>query len=200
MTTDSAASTGTAPESARRKPVHVQRIDDFGTVTIVPVDPDRDVGLLHAWVTEERARFWGMGGADRARVHEIYAHLDSLSTHHAYLVHRDGEPAALFQTYLPQADPIGDFYDAQPGDLGVHLLIGPAAGAGEAGFTAALLSAFVGFVLADPDCHRVVVEPDARNTRAVDRLLRAGFVLGPQAELPDKRAQFAFLQLRPPRR
>lgn len=163
-------------------------------IRFVPVDPAQDIDLIHAWVTEERARFWGMGDASRARVHEIYAYLDSLSTHHAYLVRRDGQPVALFQTYQPEADPIGECYDARPGDIGVHMLIGPAK-TREPGFTKGLLDALFAFIAADPGCRRVVAEPDARNTAAIDRLSRYGFALGPQAELPDKRAQFMFLDL-----
>lgn len=77
---------------ARRAPVYVRQVDGFGTVHLAPVDPDRDSALIHAWVTQERAVSWGMGGPDRARVHEIYSYLDALSTHHAYLAYRDDAP------------------------------------------------------------------------------------------------------------
>ncbi|WP_329136843.1 acetyltransferase [Streptomyces sp. NBC_01476] len=176
--------------------VYEERVEPFGTVTLAPVRPERDTGLLHRWVTEERAAFWGMRDADRARVHEIYAYLDSLDTHHAYLVSLDGRPVALFQTYQPQADPIGDFYPVRPGDVGVHLLLGPPDPQvpRRAGYTSALLGVLLRFVLSDPDCRRIVVEPDARNDRAVRRMVRTGFTLGPVVQLPDKRAQFAFLE------
>jgi penicillin amidase len=38
-----------------------------------------------------------------------------------------------------------------------------------------------------------VAEPDARNDKAIARLTRAGFVPGPQIDLPEKRAQLVFL-------
>lgn len=176
--------------------VHTREAPGFGTVRLVPVDPERDIDLLYGWVTEERARFWGMREADRARVHEIYAYLDSLDTHHAYLAYLDDRPTALFQTYRPEADPIGDFYDVRPGDTGIHLMMGPAEPGTppRTGYTAAVLSAFLDFVLSDPACLRIVAEPDARNARAVQRLRRAGFTLGPAVELPDKPAQFVFLE------
>ncbi|MFC4019890.1 GNAT family N-acetyltransferase [Micromonospora sp. GCM10011542] len=164
----------------------------FGVVTIRPVRPDDDADLLHAWVTQERARFWGMRDATRDRVREIYAYLDSLDTHHAYLVHRDGAPVALVQTYQPEADPVGECYDVRPGDVGVHLLVGPPTTA-EHGFTGNLLGAILDFVFADPERLRVVVEPDARNERAVARLLRTGFQPGPLIDLPHKRARLLFL-------
>ncbi len=190
--------------TATAEPVYEQKIDGFGTVRLVPVDPARDAGLLHGWVTQERARFWGMGDATREQVQEVYEHLDSLATHHGYLVLRDGEPAALFQTYDPEADRVSECYDARPGDFGVHLLIGPTGDAApERGFTANLLTATLGFVFADPDRRRVVAEPDALNEKAVARLERAGFVIGPEVVmpeidlpevfLPEKRARLAFL-------
>ncbi|MFF1836166.1 GNAT family N-acetyltransferase [Streptomyces sp. NPDC058231] len=183
---------GTAPGTGARSPGYEREVAGFGTVRIVPVDPAGDLDLIHSWVTEERARFWGMGGHSREQVLEIYEFLDSLTTHHAYLVHRDGVPVALFQRYEPDADPLGECYDVQPGDHGVHLLIGPADSA-EPGFTGALLSAFIDFVFRDPTRLRVVVEPDARNTKAIDRMVRAGFELGPEVEKPEKRARLAFL-------
>ncbi|MEO3768790.1 GNAT family N-acetyltransferase [Micromonospora sp. B9E7] len=167
-------------------------VDGFGTVTIRPVRPDDDVDLLHGWVTQDRARFWGMREASRERVHEIYAYLDSLTTHHAYLVHRDGVPAALAQTYQPEADPVGECYDVRPGDVGVHLLVGPPV-AVERGFTGALFGTILDFVLADPGRLRVVIEPDARNDRAIKRFLRTGFRPGPLIDLPEKRARLLFL-------
>ena len=55
------------------------------------------------------------------------------------------------------------------------------------------MTALVGFVLKDPQVLRVVVEPDARNEKAVARMVRSGFVLGPEIDKPEKRAQLAFL-------
>jgi penicillin amidase len=48
-------------------------------------------------------------------------------------------------------------------------------------------------VPADPQVRRIVVEPDARNDRAVARLLRLGFTLGPEIDKPEKRARPAFV-------
>ncbi|MFF2328748.1 MULTISPECIES: GNAT family N-acetyltransferase [unclassified Streptomyces] len=185
MTADPAA-------SAVRTSVHEREIPGFGTVRLVPVDPAADADLIHGWVTEERARFWGMGDASREEVLKTYAFLDSLTTHHAYLALREDVPAALFQTYEPAADPLADCYDVQPGDFGVHILIGPG-DAVEHGFTAALLSVLIGHVFSDPEHLRIVAEPDARNEKALARLVRTGFALGPEIDKPEKRARLAFL-------
>ncbi|MFB6663852.1 GNAT family N-acetyltransferase [Streptomyces parvus] len=179
---------------ALRPAVHEQKIEGFGTVRLVPVDPAADAELLHGWVTEERARFWGMAGHTLEQVREIYEFVDSLPTHHAYLALRDGVPAALFQTYEPDADPVGACYDVQPGDFGVHLLIAPAEGEGAVkGYTETLLTAFIAYVFSDPAHVRVVVEPDARNEKAIARMARIGFELGPEIRKPEKTARLAFL-------
>ncbi|MDM4719228.1 GNAT family N-acetyltransferase [Micromonospora sp. WMMA1363] len=164
----------------------------FGRIELRAVDPGRDADLIHGWVSQERARFWGMRDAGRDRVAEIYRHVDSLPTHHAWLAYRNGMPAALFQTYEPAADPVGEVYDVQPGDHGVHLMIGPPVRP-ERGFTGQLLGVLVSFVFADPEHRRIIAEPDARNDRAVTRLRRTGFVDGPLVDLPDKQARLMFL-------
>ncbi|MGW2706174.1 GNAT family N-acetyltransferase [Streptomyces sp. NPDC001340] len=188
-----------------REHVHEQVIDGFGTVRIRPLDPAADAEVVHAWVGDERAAFWGMTGLTRTQVAEIYAHMAGLDTHHAHLVTKDGEPAALLQTYEPDADRVGECYEVRPGDIGVHLLLAPAAAGGpRPGWTAALLTAMTSYVLLDLDRRRVVVDPDVRNTKAIARFERQGFRRGPEVVLPEidvpdvylpeKRAQLAFLE------
>lgn len=177
-----------------RVAVHEQTFDGLGTVRIVPLDPAADSEVVHRWVTEERARYWGMLGHSREQVQEIYEYVDSLTTHHAFLALLDGEPVALFQTYDPDADPVGECYDVRPGDFGLHLLIGPPKGEARPGFTGALISALKEYAFADPAHLRLVVEPDARNEKAIARMVRSGFVLGPEIDKPEKRARLAFLE------
>ncbi|RJK98024.1 GNAT family N-acetyltransferase [Vallicoccus soli] len=166
---------------------------DGRTLGVRRLDPARDAALVHAWVREERARFWGMTDRTVEQVREVYAFVDGLDTHHAYLLSLDGAPVGLLQTYQPAADPVGETYDVEPGDLGVHLLLAPAQ-APESGFTGRLALALGAVVLAEPEVRRVVVEPDARNERALRRLVATGFELGPEVDLPTKRARLAFLR------
>ncbi|MFJ5635834.1 GNAT family N-acetyltransferase [Streptomyces goshikiensis] len=189
--------------TSTRRPVHTHTIEGFGTVTIAPVDPAADAALIHGWVSQERARFWGMREANLELVQEIYEDLDRRTTHHAFIVSRDGEPVGLFQTYDCAEDRVSECYEVQPGDTGVHLLIRPAQGADEHGFSAALMTAFMAFVWSDGRTRRVVAEPDARNEKAIARLERTGFVMDAEVELPEidlpevylpaKRARLAFL-------
>ncbi|MFD3503697.1 GNAT family N-acetyltransferase [Streptomyces sp. NPDC058676] len=187
-----------------REPVHEHTVDGFGTVRVLPLDAAADAEVVHAWVSEERASFWGMTGLSRDQVAEIYAHMDTLDTHHAFLVLKDGEPVALLQTYEPEADRVSECYQARPGDIGVHLLLAPAGLNGASpGWSSALLTAVTSYVLQGLDRTRVVVDPDVRNEKAIARFLKQGFEAGPvvvlpEIDLPDvylpkKHAQLAFL-------
>ncbi|GGX11310.1 acetyltransferase [Streptomyces malachitofuscus] len=187
-----------------RTAVHEQEVHGFGSVRVLPLDPAADAPLLHRWVSEERAAFWGMNGLSEQRVAEIYAHMDTLDTHHAYLVLKDGTPAALLQTYEPQADRVGECYPVEPGDIGVHLLLAPAEPEGaRSGWTGGLLAAIATYILVVLDRRRVVVDPDVANEKAIARFLKQGFTAGPavvlpeidlpDVHIPEKKAQLAFL-------
>ncbi|MDN3266428.1 GNAT family N-acetyltransferase [Streptomyces sp. MA15] len=189
---------------ASRPAVHEQTVDGFGAVRVLPLDPAADAPLLHRWVSEERAVFWGMNGLTVERVAETYAHMETLDTHHAYLLVKDGAPAALLQTYEPEADRVGECYDVRPGDIGVHLLLAPPEPGGtRSGWTAGLAAAVITYVLVALDKRRIVVDPDVGNEKAIARFLKQGFTAGPRVVLPEvdlpdvhlpqKRAQLAFL-------
>ncbi|MFI8188343.1 GNAT family N-acetyltransferase [Streptomyces sp. NPDC085946] len=190
---------------ASRTAVHEQVVDGFGTVRVLPLDARTDAPVIHRWVSEDRAAFWGMTGLTEDQVAEVYAHMDTLDTHHAFLVVRDGEAAALLQTYEPDADRVGECYPVEPGDIGVHLLLAPPDPQGaRPGWTSRLLAAVTAYVLAGLDRRRIVVDPDVRNDKAIARFLRQGFTAGPvvvlpeidlpDVYLPEKKAQLAFLR------
>ncbi|WP_155060048.1 GNAT family N-acetyltransferase [Streptomyces blattellae] len=189
---------------AARRAVHEQAVDGLGTIRVLPLDARADAEVVHGWVSEERASFWGMNGLSRDQVADIYAHMDTLDTHHAYLVARETEPVAVLQTYEPDADRVSECYRVEPGDIGVHLLLAPAGAEGaRPGWTAALAGALFTYVLLGLDRRRIVVDPDVRNEKAVTRFLNLGFTAGPavvlpeidlpDVYLPEKHAQLAFL-------
>ncbi|MGY5046814.1 GNAT family N-acetyltransferase [Streptomyces sp. 900105755] len=189
---------------AEHHPVFEHPVPGFGTVRLRPLDPEDDAAVVHSWVDAERAAFWGMTGLTRAQVAEVYAHLATLDTHHAHLAEKDGTPVGLLQTYEPAADRVGECYEVRPGDIGVHVLLAPPGPEGpRPGWTEALLTAFTAYVLLARDRHRIVVDPDVRNEKAIARFRRQGFELGPavvlpeidlpDVHLPEKHAQLAFL-------
>ncbi|MEV0717478.1 GNAT family N-acetyltransferase [Asanoa sp. NPDC050611] len=171
---------------------HEEELPGLGTFRLVTLDPARDIDLIYDWVTQPRARFWGMTAHSKELVQEIYEFVDSLETHHAYLMLLDDEPTGIFQTYEPAADPIGAYYPVEDGDFGIHLFLAPAEKP-RPGFTGTLAGALLRFAFAHPGTRRIVVEPDARNERALKRWRRLGFTFGAVVTTEEKTAQLAFL-------
>lgn len=162
------------------------------SLTLARVRPDEDAALLHGWVSAERARFWGMADKPLEEVRDIYAYIDDQPHLTASLILADDVPIGLFQTYDPFVDEIGEHYERQPGDLGVHLLLADTAA--RQGRTAEVLRFLLGQVFADPEVRRMVLEPDHENTKSLALLERLGATLGPRRELPGKIAQFGFVE------
>lgn len=182
----------TAIPLSARVAVYTEELPNLGQLRLIPLAPESDADLLHGWVREDRARFWGMQSMSRDEVRDIYLFVDSLDTHHAYLISVDDEPAGLFQTYEPLQDPVADAYPARTGDTGLHLLLAPAARP-VPNFTATVLAGLIRFLLSDPAKDRVVAEPDARNSKAIGRFVSFGFEAGAQVQLAEKEAQLVFL-------
>ncbi|MFD9100327.1 GNAT family N-acetyltransferase [Streptomyces virginiae] len=186
-----------------RADVLTETVEGFGTVRFTPVDPATDSAVLHSWVVEERAQFWGMNGASRELVQEIYEDVDRRDTHHAYMVRLDDEPVALLQTYEPAEDRISECYPVREGDIGVHLMLAPAAGRPRPGFSRTLIGSLIRFIFHDPAVRRAVAEPDAANDKAIAAMNRLGCVQQgeivlpeidlPEVYLPEKRAVLAFM-------
>lgn len=164
----------------------------LGALRIVPLVPVEDIELVYGWVTQPRAAFWGMTGHSREDVLSIYEFLDSLDTHHAFLVLLEGVPVALFQTYEPLHDPVGEAYPARAEDIGMHLLLAPASRP-VPDFTPRLVTFLIRYMFSVPGKDRIIVEPDARNAKAIRRLETTCFELGPAIRLAEKEAQLAFL-------
>lgn len=160
-------------------------------LTLEPLDPTRDLALLHAWVTHPRSVFWGMQRATRQQVHEEYARIADDPHHHALLGRADGVPTFLAETYDPARSPLAGLPELRPGDLGMHLLVAPT-DTPVPGFTRAVMHRVLQECFADPAVERVVVEPDVRNRRIATLNAEAGFVVAREVELPDKTAALSF--------
>lgn len=162
-------------------------------LTLRDLEPSADIDLLCGWLHDDRARFWGMVEKPREEIEEIYTWLQEQPHLAAYIVEIDGDPVALFQTWDPEVDELGTFYERLPGDLGVHLFLADTPA--RKGHTETVLGFFLEQVVAKPGVRRVVVEPDATNEASLARLDAYGFRRGPVVQLPHKVAQYAFLDL-----
>jgi RimJ/RimL family protein N-acetyltransferase len=163
----------------------------IGTLTLRPLDPPRDAGLLHGWVTHPKAAFWMMQDARLQDVERVYTQIAADEHHHAYLGLHDGEPAFLMEKYDPAHRELVGLYEPQPGDVGMHFLVAPTDRPVH-GFTRAVITAVMEFLFQDPATRRVVVEPDVGN-KAVHALNEAvGFVPEREIQKPEKKALLSF--------
>ncbi|MGK4584786.1 GNAT family N-acetyltransferase [Kitasatospora sp. HPMI-4] len=159
----------------------------LGTMAVRPLDADGDAELLHSWVTHPKAAFWMMQDADVTEVRGEYRKIAEHPHHDAYLGLVEGEPAFLVERYDPARLELVGLYDARPGDVGMHFLCAPS-DTPVHGFTRAVITTVMAFVLDDPAARRVVVEPDIRNTAVHALNAAVGFeVVGPIAK-PEKEA------------
>jgi len=171
---------------------YAEKLPGLGELTLIPLDPAAHAEIVHGWVIKPRNRFWGMGDHSVDQVREIYEFVDGLSTHHAYLIRIDEAPVGIFQTYEPAHDPVAECYEVRPGDFGLHLML-------DGGdltlphLSTLAIPALLRFAFQDPARVRLVAEPDIRNDKAIRRLARHGFELGPEIDLGHKRARLVFL-------
>jgi siderophore synthetase component len=159
--------------------------------TLEPLDLDRDLALLHSWVTHPRAVFWEMQDASIDDVATEYARIVADPHHHAWLGRVDGEPAFLAETYDPAHSPLATLPEIAPGDLGMHVLVAPA-DTPVAGFTRVVFRAVLQHCFADPAVRRVVVEPDVRNGRIAALNAEFGFEVVRDVDLGSKTAALSF--------
>lgn len=176
----------TAPDA-----VFTARVPHIGTLGLAPVIAGRDADLLHGWLADDRAAFWGMTAATPDDVYREYHGYENSTRHRALLGLHDGAPAFLTEHYAPDSDPVGAVYDVLPGDVGLHFLAAPPA-VPISGFTTAALAVSVAYLFSDCSRERVVVEPDVRNTKILAVNARVGFRPDRDVDLPDKRARLSF--------
>ncbi|WP_371404377.1 acetyltransferase [Kribbella sp. NBC_00662] len=163
----------------------------LGTFSLRPFDLTEDVTTLHSWVTQPYARYWGLLDASVADVHAEYLRIEQSAHHCAFLGEHDGRPAFLMERYEPTYDAVGQVYDVAPGDIGMHVLVGPAT-TPISGFTAAVFETIMDSLFSDPLVDRVVVEPDVRNVKIQALNERMGFRKHSVVQLADKQAWLSF--------
>jgi RimJ/RimL family protein N-acetyltransferase len=157
-----------------------------GRFTLCPVKPDRDLGRIHRWMNDPVvARYWELDGpvertADHLAEQRALPHIEP------YLARLGGRPIGYWEVYRAAEDRLAAYYPARPDDVGIHLLIGEPDLRG-LGLGALLLTALCDAIQREAS-HRVVAEPDERNTASVRSFVAAGFVPRGTLLLPEKRA------------
>lgn len=157
------------------------------TLSLRLFDQARDLPTYHHWFHQDYAQtFWKM--ADSIEALDVSYNAQQSSLHsRAYTGLRDGEPEFAVEFYWAPRDLVGRYYDVQPGDYGLHLLIAPPE-VPKRNFSLHVLFLCLDFLFSDPRVRRVICEADRRNM-AMDHLLqRAGFRSLGIIQLPEKEA------------
>ncbi|WP_121820802.1 GNAT family N-acetyltransferase [Halostella salina] len=155
------------------------------------VDLDRDLGRLHTWLNSEHVLPYWEQNDPLPVVRDTIAERAANEDQTLYIGSLDHTPMSYWESYWADRDRIGDYYDADPADRGIHLLIGPREYLGE-GYGAPLVRAMVDFQFRHPETRRVVTEPDARNDRAIRVFEKCGFEAQREVDLPDKTGLLMF--------
>ncbi|WP_263055203.1 GNAT family N-acetyltransferase [Curtobacterium sp. RIT-PI-V] len=165
-----------------------------GLLTVEPVDPDRDAAVVRSWLAHPASSWWEMGHLDVAGVRDYLAGVQADPAQAAWLGRRDGESCFLVETYDPAVVLLTDVWAAEPGDVGMHLLVAPVPAGGRVhGLTSAVMRAVVEHCRDALGARRVVVEPDVRNTAVQAKNAEVGFRALRQVDVDGKRALLSVL-------
>ena len=98
--------------------------DEGAGLTLRLLDLEADAPLLQRWFAMDYARFWSMQDHSVAQVRDFYAALCGSGHAQAWL--GSHQAARLPGRVLrPAHDQIGEHYPVRPGDIGMHIFIGP---------------------------------------------------------------------------
>jgi len=167
---------------------HVQTLGDF---RLRPLDPTADLPWVQAWVSQPRARFWGMQDQGPKQTEAFYAEMQASNHASAFLGLFEGEPAFLVEVYDPAHDPLGEHYPVAEGDVGMHFLVAPT-DTPRAGFSTAVIETIMAFLFEAESTRRVVVEPDVENANIHPLNRRVGVEYQSEIFLADKTARLGF--------
>ncbi|GAA1265708.1 hypothetical protein GCM10009665_63580 [Kitasatospora nipponensis] len=143
-----------------------------------------DLPLITEWMNDPAvAAFWELDGPPERTERHVLAQLEGDGASVPQLGVLEGVPVSYWEVYRVERDRLAGYYPVDPGDIGVHLLLGPAQSRGR-GLGSVLLAAVAEHLLRTSP--RVVAEPDVRNVASVRAFQRAGFTRTREIDLPEK--------------
>ncbi|CDQ18161.1 Protein N-acetyltransferase, RimJ/RimL family [Halobacillus karajensis] len=158
-----------------------------GRFSFRPLDANKDVELLYSWMHQKHiAPFWKLD-VPKPEL-ESWVHRSVNAEHKdCYIGTYNGETVCYLIAYNIEKDPIKEYYHYQPGDLGMHLLIGPRSTLNkENGLS--LIRAMIFFLFDRYGAKRIIGEPDRRNRVIIPILKQVGGSILGRIHLPNKEA------------
>lgn len=163
----------------------------YGPFYLRELDIEEDSPVIHDWVNRSYARYWQMQNTTPEEVKAAYRTIIEAGHTRVYIGFYRNKPAFLLECYWVKNDPLGNYYDAKPGDHGFHILVAPPDSPIH-NFTWQVFTVIIDFMLSNPAVERLVVEPDIRNEKIHLLNKRAGFEYQQIINLPQKQAFLAF--------
>ncbi|AEN67278.1 IucA/IucC family protein (plasmid) [Enterobacter soli] len=161
-----------------------------GLFTLRPMF-ERDIPLIHSWVTRDYARFWGMQQQSLNQVAEFYKTLTTAHYHAALIGCCNDQPICLIECYRASDDEIAKFYQVASDDYGIHILIAPVIQPIK-DFSWQVFTFVMDYMFSRPEVRRLVVEPDVHNEKIHVLNKRAGFRYKHTIDMGHKTAWLAF--------
>jgi RimJ/RimL family protein N-acetyltransferase len=171
--------------------VYTKTVSGLGRFSFRPLQVEQDIALVHNWVNRDYAQYWQMQHTSVEQVKAAYTAITQAKHSNAFMGFYNEMPAFLWESYQAMHDPIGKYYEAQPGDYGLHLLVAPPDRPIHS-FTYQILRTIIDYMLRDTAVERLIVEPDVRNEKMHVLTKRVGFVYEQEILLPQKTAYLAF--------
>ena len=129
-----------------------------------PLTVASDIDLVHGWMQQPHVvPWWDLAGPRDSTRDYLFARVQ-IKHRDLWIVSDGGLAVAYVETFIVPRDELSERYDAQPGDRGFNLLVGPPELLG-GGTAQRVVRRLVSVLLNQPAITRVVCECDARNTR-----------------------------------
>lgn len=160
------------------------------TITLRPVEIDKDLEMLHEWFHREHAlKIWQMNWPIRD-LELFYRTLLPGDILHSYIGEANGVPTFNMEVYWANRDIVGGYYDSLPSDYGTHLFIAPVDS--KLKFTSPVTQSMMDFVLAEAKVGKMVGEGAVDSIASMMNKAHVGFKIEKVIEMPHKKANLNY--------
>jgi siderophore synthetase component len=160
------------------------------TITLRPVDIDKDLEMLHEWFHREHAlAIWKMNWPIK-QLEAFYRMLLPGNVSQSYIGEANGVPTFNIEVYWANRDIVGNYYDVLPSDYGTHQFIAPTDP--KLKFGSPATQSMMDFVFAEAKVGKMVGEGSVDSLASMMNKAHVGFKIQKVIEMPDKKANLNF--------
>jgi RimJ/RimL family protein N-acetyltransferase len=157
-----------------REKLFAKKCSDTELLTIRSLDPYLDLPTIHRWVNETYAiQFWQLNRSFQV-LQTLYDSVLENPLAHSFIACMNDTPIAQLDAYSVHSEELGQHVQVNPGDTGIHLLMGPPKEM-KRGWSTFVLKGVQEFYFAHPLAGDLYAEPDQENTHANRLANETGF-------------------------